>query len=47
MEPASTPRTLFDKRWQSHADVALTLQQVEFIRDYERNRHAHEPWLFT
>ncbi|HXZ06443.1 MAG TPA: 3-isopropylmalate dehydratase small subunit [Paraburkholderia sp.] len=28
-------------------DVALTLQQAELIRDYERNRRAHEPWLFT
>ena len=28
-------------------DVALTLEQAERIREYERPRRAHEPWLFS
>ncbi|MCY0853800.1 3-isopropylmalate dehydratase small subunit [Cupriavidus sp. D39] len=28
-------------------DVALTLEQAERIREYERTRRAHEPWLFS
>jgi 3-isopropylmalate/(R)-2-methylmalate dehydratase small subunit len=28
-------------------DVALTLQQADHIREYERIRRAHEPWLFN
>ena len=28
-------------------DVALTLQQAERIREYERIRRAREPWLFS
>jgi 3-isopropylmalate/(R)-2-methylmalate dehydratase small subunit len=28
-------------------DVALTLQQAERIREYERTRRAREPWLFS
>jgi 3-isopropylmalate/(R)-2-methylmalate dehydratase small subunit len=28
-------------------DISLTLQQADRIRDYERVRRAHEPWLFS
>ena len=38
MALASTPRTLFDKLWQSHV-VAESA--------YERERRAREPWLFN